>query len=174
MNKPEKEAIEQVANLMCASARTAPKACGIDNIETLVIKKPQIKRLAKEMRQIAKKENKSSFDRDAKNILQCDIAVLIGTKTKPIGLTVCGYCGSKDCQTSQKKGTICSFNTIDLGIAVGSAINTASLFHIDNRVMYSVGKTAIELGFFKEKIKIALGIPLSVTGKNIFFDRPPL
>lgn len=174
MTKLEQKAIEQVANLMCASARTAPKACGIDNIETLILKKTQIKRLAQEMLRIAKKDNKLSFERDAKNILQCDTIVLIGTKIKPIGLTTCGLCGQKDCTTAQKKGTICSFNTIDLGIAAGSAVGTASLFHIDNRIMYSVGKTAIELGFFTKNIKIALGIPLSATGKNIFFDRPAI
>lgn len=172
INKTEQKAIEQVANLMCASARTAPKARGVDNIEALIIKKPQIKRLAQKMRQIAKSENKPSFERDAENILKCDTVVLIGTKIKPIGLTVCGFCGFKDCAAAQKKGVICSYNTIDLGIAVGSAVSTASLFHIDNRIMYSVGKTAVELGFFKDKVKIALGIPLSVTGKNIFFDRP--
>lgn len=38
--------------------------------------------------------------------------------------------------------------------------------------MYSVGKTAIKKGLFKDKsIKQALGIPLSASGKNIFFDR---
>ena len=171
MNKTEQKAVEQVANLMCASARTAPKACGIDNIETLIVKKDKILYLAKAMQKIAKTEKKPSFARDAENILKCDIVVLIGTKIKPIGLSVCGFCGFKDCATAQKKDAVCSFNSIDLGIAVGSAVGTAALFHIDNRIMYSVGKTALELGLFKKDVKIALGVPLSASGKNIFFDR---
>lgn len=171
MNKSEQKATEQVANLMCVSARTAPKACGIDNIETLIVKKDKILYLAKAMQKIAKTEKKPSFARDAKNILNCDIVVLIGTKIKPIGLRVCGFCGFKDCATAQKKDAVCSFNSIDLGIAVGSAVGTAALFHIDNRIMYSVGKTALELGLFKKDVKIALGVPLSASGKNIFFDR---
>lgn len=173
MNNPEQKAIEQVANLMCAGARTAPKARGVDNIETLIVKKAQIKLLAEKMRQTAKRENRHSFERDAKNILQCDIIVLIGTKIKPIGLN-CGFCGFKSCDLAQKHGAICTYNSLDLGIAAGSAVNTASLFHIDNRIMYSVGKTAINLRFFTKNVKIALGIPLSVTGKNIFFDRPAI
>jgi len=42
---------------------------------------------------------------------------------------------------------------------------------IDNRVMYSAGKAAIEGGFLSEEVIVAYGIPLSVSGKNPFFDR---
>ncbi|HDZ77509.1 MAG TPA: ferredoxin [Candidatus Omnitrophica bacterium] len=156
---------------MLAAARTAPKARGIDNIETKVIGKPQIKRLAATMKQIAKSENLAFFARDAQNILRCDKIILIGTKIKPMGLTVCGFCGFKDCATAQKKGAICSYNAIDLGIALSSAVNTAALFHIDNRIMYTIGKAALKLGLLKKNVKIVFGIPLAAYGKNIFFDR---
>ena len=36
-NEAEKGAIKRVAEFMCASARTAPKAKGIDNIVTAII-----------------------------------------------------------------------------------------------------------------------------------------
>jgi glycerol-3-phosphate dehydrogenase subunit C len=39
----------------------------------------------------------------------------------------------------------CAFNSHDLGIAVGSAVSIAADFHADNRVMYSLGKAAVEL-----------------------------
>jgi uncharacterized ferredoxin-like protein len=68
------------------------------------------------------------------------------------------------------KGT-CAYNPIDLGIAVGSAVATASDFHTDNRVMYSIGRACLDLKLFSQTVKQALGIPLSVTGKNPFFDR---
>ncbi len=70
-----------------------------------------------------------------------------------------------------KSGGVCAFNSIDLGIAVGSAISIAADFHVDNRVMYSIGKASMDLGFFGKDVKQALGIPLSVTGKSPFFDR---
>ena len=59
----------------------------------------------------------------------------------------------------------------DLGTAIGSAVKVASDHNIDNRIMFSFGKAAIIGGFVPEKIKIGYGIPLSVTGKNIYFDR---
>lgn len=173
MDKHEQKAIEQVANLMCAAARTAPKTRGIDNLETIIVKKEKIVRIAKLMQKTAKSESRPSFMRDAQNILKCETIVLIGTKIKPIGLN-CGFCGFKNCDLAEKHNVICCYNSLDLGIAAGSAVGTASLFHIDNRIMYSVGKTAMELGFFTKNVKIALGIPLSTTGKNIFFDRPAI
>jgi uncharacterized ferredoxin-like protein len=59
-----------------------------------------------------------------------------------------------------------------LGIAVGSAVKVASDLNIDNRVMYSIGSAAMKMELLKaDEIQ---GIPLSVTGKNIFFDRPKI
>jgi uncharacterized ferredoxin-like protein len=70
-----------------------------------------------------------------------------------------------------KAGGTCAYNPIDLGIAVSSAAGMASQFHADNRIMYSIGRAAMDLGLFSKDVKQALGIPLSVTGKNPFFDR---
>jgi uncharacterized ferredoxin-like protein len=60
----------------------------------------------------------------------------------------------------------------DLGIAIGSAVKTAQVHNADNRVMYSVGVAARSLGILPEECSVAYAIPLSATGKNIFFDRP--
>ena len=68
-------------------------------------------------------------------------------------------------------GGTCVFNSIDLGMATMSAAEVAGRFHIDNRIMYSIGRACLDLGMFGPKVKQALGIPLSVTGKNPFFDR---
>ncbi|MCX8107770.1 MAG: ferredoxin domain-containing protein [Verrucomicrobiae bacterium] len=56
-------------------------------------------------------------------------------------------------------------------MAACSAAAVASRHYIDNRLMYSIGRAAIQLGLFNDKVKQALGVPLSVTGKNPFFDR---
>jgi len=55
-----------------------------------------------------------------------------------------------------------------LGIAIGSAVSIAANNRIDNRIMYTAGYTAIKNKLLGENIKIAFGIPLSATGKNIF------
>ena len=43
---------------------------------------------------------------------------------------------------------------------------------LDNRVMYSIGLAAVTNGLFGDPgIRCALGIPFSVSSKNVFFDR---
>lgn len=71
----------------------------------------------------------------------------------------------------QAAGALCSFNSGDLGIAVGSAVSVATDHRVDNRIMYSAGKAALELGLLGDGVAIAFGVPLSATGKNPFFDR---
>ena len=65
----------------------------------------------------------------------------------------------------------CAFNTGDLGIAIGSAVSVAMDNRVDNRIMYTVGQAAIEMGILGKDVKIIYGIPLSVSSKNPFFDR---
>ncbi|MEA4966539.1 MAG: ferredoxin domain-containing protein [Bacteroidaceae bacterium] len=45
---------------------------------------------------------------------------------------------------------------------------------IDSRAMYSVGIAAKELGFYGEEVAYGFAIPLSVSSKSPFFDRPTL
>ena len=40
---------------------------------------------------------------------------------------------------------------------------------VDNRIMYSIGKAAGRLSYGNEILW--MGIPISVKGKNLFFDR---
>jgi uncharacterized ferredoxin-like protein len=42
---------------------------------------------------------------------------------------------------------------------------------VDNRVMYTIGKAVLEMKLLGENVKIAFGIPLSVSAKSPFFDR---
>ncbi|MDZ7761763.1 MAG: DUF2148 domain-containing protein [Desulfovermiculus sp.] len=67
------------------------------------------------------------------------------------------------------QGPICSFRHLDLGIALGSAVKTASMFNVDNRIMYRIGVAARDMATVEWEL--VMGIPLSVSGKNIFFDR---
>ena len=66
-------------------------------------------------------------------------------------------------------GTSYVFEAIDLGIALESAVKLASYLNIDNKMMYTIGAASKVL----EKLyaDISIVIPLSATGKNIYFDR---
>jgi uncharacterized ferredoxin-like protein len=122
------------------------------------------------MEELSSKLNKPSMSRDARSITGAGQIVVIGVKSAPAGLD-CGFCGYATCKELSGSKGICAYNSIDLGIAIGSAVSMASRFNIDNRVMYSIGKAAMELGTFSKEVKQALGVPLSVTGKSPFFDR---
>ena len=56
----------------------------------------------------------------------------------------------------------------DLGIAAGSAVKTAQIHNVDNRLMFTGGVAALDLGFLGGGCTVAFAIPLSATGKNIF------
>jgi uncharacterized ferredoxin-like protein len=58
---------------------------------------------------------------------------------------------------------------IDIGVALSSAAKTASLLNVDCRVQQRVGAAARAVGLIKSEV--VMGIPVSVTGKSIYFDR---
>lgn len=167
----EERAVERIADLICVAARTAPKGKGVDNLVTLIVSGQEKGKLSAEMRRIAQESGMEFFARDANCIDKVALVVLLGQKVKPMGVKPCGYCGYADCAECAKGTGICAISTGDLGIAIGSAVNTAALHHVDNRVMFSIGKAAMNISFFDEEVKVAYGIPLSVTGKSPFFDR---
>lgn len=168
----EARTIERIADLMCVAARTAPKARGVDNLVTAVISGEDKGRLSAEMRRIAQESGAQFFERDADCLDRAPVLVLLGQAVKPVGVKPCGYCGYTDCAACVKEGKgMCAISIGDLGIAIGSAVNAAALHHVDNRVMFSVGKAALNLGLLGDEVMVAYGIPLSVTGKSPFFDR---
>ena len=61
----EAKAVLTIAELICAAARTAPKARGIDNLVTLIVDGDEKDRLAEEMRRIAQESGSQFFERDA-------------------------------------------------------------------------------------------------------------
>ena len=166
----KEDALLNSANLICIAARTAPKGKGRDLLKTVLVTGEEKLKIADKMREIALRDGLKFFARDAENVDQVHVLVLLGTRESPLGLN-CGYCGFKDCEALQSAGGICSFNSGDLGIALGSAVSRAADMRIDNRILYSAGKAAVELGFLGEDIRVAYAIPLSATGKNPFFDR---
>ena len=169
------EGIETVAKLMEISARTAPKAKGQDYIVTKILTEKEIQRLGEEMINYGKKNKKSGDIRDGNNIKNSQGVILIGLKDHPPLGTNCGGCGFT-CDTikigekdGEFRGPNCTLRVVDLGIAVGSAVKTASIHNVDNRIMFRAGRIARKIGLINANIVYA--IPLSVTGKSIYFDR---
>ncbi|MCL2152193.1 MAG: DUF2148 domain-containing protein [Oscillospiraceae bacterium] len=166
----EKGAAKQAAQLMSAAARTAPKACGVDLVKTLVLDGEDKDRLTAAMRDIGAESDRPFFIRDAGNVDNCHFIVLIGSGVEPRALN-CGLCGMEKCSLAAKEGVPCAMSIHDLGIAVGSAATTAMDHRIDNRVLFTAGTAALRLKLFPEDVKMCFGIGLATKGKNIFFDR---
>ena len=176
----EREGLLRVAELMAIAARTAPKARGIDYVRTAVISGEELERIASKMEEIAEATGLGFFKRDANCLRRSGALVLIGVVgSKPRGLN-CGACGFGDCEGFSKaraeagegrflRGPNCVMALLDLGIAIGSAVKVASDLNVDNRVMFTVGVAALALGLMDADV--VMGIPLSATGKNIYFDR---
>jgi uncharacterized ferredoxin-like protein len=167
----ESEALKTVADLMCLAARTAPKTRGVDVILTRVADEDDRSRLADEMERIAHSHGQAFFLRDAGNLRAAGACVLLAATSKRAGLKVCGFCGFESCAANEAAGAACAFNHMDLGIAASSAAAVAALHHADCRMMYTVGTAARQIDLFGDETISAVGIPLSATGKNPFFDR---
>ena len=159
------------ARLMCAAARTAPKGRGRDNLEVLLLTEEDMKPLIAEMERLHTETSAQVFKRDAETLKKVPALLLLGTKIEQLELTGCGFCGFKDCDENRAHGGICAFNTGDLGIALGSAVSVAADHRVDTRILFSAGKAALNLKLLGDDVKIAYGIPISVSAKNPFFDR---
>ena len=178
---PEQEAVRTIVNLMAVSARTAPKGKGIDTIMIRALYGHELAELSREMEATGVKIGFSFFLRDAKNIAAASACLLIGCRgNEHLGLN-CGGCGFSTCaemneafqerrQDTLFQGPVCAIRMADLGIAVGSAVKTAQIHNADNRVFFSAGVAALSMGLLPG-CTTAYAIPLSFTGKNIFFDR---
>ncbi|MCL2882348.1 MAG: DUF2148 domain-containing protein [Coriobacteriia bacterium] len=171
--KAEEQAVLDTASEMCAAARTAPKACGIDHLDTMILTGEDKTRLADEMRRMGEAQGASGSVtvRDAGCVNASGAVVLVGAKYLTRGLgDRCTLCGFANCEACADAGATCIFTSMDLGIALGSAVALATDKRIDNRIMFTIGKAAASLGLLGE-YKLIMGIPLSVSGKSPFFDR---
>ncbi len=165
-----------VADLMAIAARTAPKSAGQDFVVIRVIEGDEVKALGDKMIEYGQRTGKNNFDRDGKNVADSDAVVLIGINdAKSVNLD-CGACGAETCEAllinsyeGEFSGPQCAFRLLDMGIALGSAVKTASILNVDNRIMYRAGVLAREMGLIEADF--VMGIPVSATGKSIYFDR---
>lgn len=172
-----KDEMKTIAGMMAIAARTAPKAKGEDFINIKIINDDDVTRLADEMIKYGEENNNPGFKRDGNNVRNSDSVLILSLNDAAyLGLN-CGACGYDTCAELEEKlhqgpefsGPFCAWRLVDLGIALGSAAKTASLFNTDNRIMYRIGVGALRLKMIEGEV--AIGIPISATGKNIYFDR---
>ena len=177
----ESDAVKSVAGLMAIAARTAPKAVGLDSIHIEILTGKEQEKLANQMIKIGKEIKMDFFWINGEQVKVSDATLLIGVEGQKVMGINCGGCGHATCAEMAKAakagknkkalypGPNCVMKLTDLGIAVGSAVKTASIHNVDNRVMFSAGVIAMQMGLIKG-CSVAYGIPLKASGKNIFWD----
>ncbi|MBC7091195.1 MAG: hypothetical protein H5T50_04720 [Nitrososphaeria archaeon] len=174
----KKDVLLEIAKELATTARTAPKARGMDDIIIEILSDQEKEEVAKKLEELASERNVWWFKRDADNVRNSSVVIVFGAKgSRPRELN-CGACGYKDCTEFRKVerrggdfvGPNCVYPIVDLGIALGSAVKLASILGIDNRIMYTVGLAVKKLNLIDADL--VLGLPLSATGKSIYFDRP--
>ena len=169
------DVVRNAVEMMALSARTAPKSAGKDFVVIKILSGEEVKRLGEEMIKYGIENNKRNFDCDGENVKNSPAVLLIGLQdSQTLGLD-CGACGFDRCSQCQSHGgpefdgPQCAFRILDMGIAIGSAVKMAGILSIDNRIMYRAGVVAKKVGLIEASF--VMGIPFSVTGKNIYFDR---
>ena len=94
----ERRAVLDAAARICAAARTAPKAKGVDNIHTAVLTDADKDAVAETMERLGSEMSADFFLRDAGNVRAAGALVLIGIEEGQRGLgEICGYCHFKNC-----------------------------------------------------------------------------
>jgi uncharacterized ferredoxin-like protein len=171
-------AVVEVGRLMALAARTAPKGVGQDHLEVRLVTGDDVTRLGRAMIAKGEAEDKAHFVRDGRSVLRCHAVLLVGLLDHPAMGLDCNACGHGTCagfevaRADAPEGDFtpaCVFRSQDLGIAVGSAVKTAQIHNVDNRIMYRGAVVAIELGLIGHGL--CLAIPLAAVGKSPFFDR---
>lgn len=165
-----RQSVLEAARQIMTAARTAPKGKGIDIIEIVTVTDEDIVRISDCMQELSAQTGMKFLLRDAENILQAEALILIGTRQQVQGLN-CAYCGFSACE-NKPEPVPCAINSIDVGIALGSACAKAADLRLDTRLMFSAGWAARKLGLLRECGQI-IAMPLSAASKNPFFDRKP-
>lgn len=166
------ELAKNIGLKMMLAAETAPKGKGRNTLQMCLLYGDDLISLSNKMINIADNTGPAFFKRDAINIKNSLAILIIGSSINPLKLPHCGFCGFEGCDEKElHTNSPCCFNSVDLGIAIGSAVSTAMMHKVDTRVMYSAGKAAVSLKTLGDNVKIAFGIPISISSKSIFFDR---
>jgi uncharacterized ferredoxin-like protein len=189
-----RRSIRRAAELCSVAAITAPKSGGQlflrgskPFLETVIVDDAETRRrLAEWLRERGRRLDQPIWLRDAETAERTELHLFLGLAQWYPPVYDCGACGYPTCAEFldararyQKKagsedwefaGPICQLRCVDLGIAVGSAAKVATLHNIDARCQTRVAAAARHLGLIRADLAVSLS--MSVSHKNVFFDRP--
>lgn len=160
--------IDTISDLMVISATTTPKSGGESFMEITLLDDAERKILAEEMYQLSDQTEDDEYSIYGRMIEEETLSVLlIGLKEHPpMGLN-CRACGFNDCEEFKKAsgdgifhGPNCTYRLLDMGMSVGSALDTANLHHVKASLMIKAGLAAKNIGLSTANICMAIPIML--------------
>lgn len=154
---------EMISELMKISAGGSPKSSG-DHLEILVLDDAEIEMLAEEMFQLSDELNEEIYSEEGEAIKSSNHVILLGLEDhSPLGLDcrACGYESCDDLSEAQEKedifqGPNCVFRLLDLGTALGNALNTAEMFKLDHDISIRGGLAGKHLGLIDSRVCLAV------------------
>ncbi len=182
------ESARLAAKLLLASAVTAPRVGGIDEISVQYIEdRDSIEEMAIVVEKMAEDNPSWDFFRsDAVQIRDSDVVLVMADRRSghdPMDSN-CNLCGHTLCDSWRKvpklpdepsvafRGPFCLLRSMNLAYALGGAVTLARQLGIDHAIKMSVGVAALRMGLTPYKCDIALGFLASVTEKSPFKDLP--
>ncbi|NPV88455.1 ferredoxin [Coprothermobacteraceae bacterium] len=162
------EGLHYAGTLAGQKALTAPKGLGRDSVEVKLIEdKETLGAILEKAGSYG--ERWPFFTRDVQTLKDKKFALLLlYAENKPTGLN-CGLC-KKDCNAANSGEVFCVFSALDLGIALGVSVDLLRELGVDNRIQWTLGEACKDVGLCP-KDSVAIGIPMHVSSKSIFFDR---
>jgi uncharacterized ferredoxin-like protein len=182
------EGARLAGKLLLASAVTAPRVGGIDEISVQYVEeRDTIEEMAIVIDKMASDNPAWDFFRsDAVQVKDSDVVLVMADRRSghdPMDSN-CNLCGHSLCDMWREvpklsdepsvafRGPFCLLRSMNIAYALAGAVTLARQLGIDYTVKMSVGAAAIRMGLTPYKSDIALGFLASVTEKSPFKDLP--
>jgi uncharacterized ferredoxin-like protein len=187
-DEKRQEAVRLAGKLLLASAVTAPRVGGIDEISVQYIEdRDTIEEMAIVIDKMASENTAWEFFRsDAVQVKDSDVVLVMADRRSghdPMDSN-CNLCGYSLCDLWRDvpkledkpgvafRGPFCLLRSMNIAYALGGAVTLARQLGIDHTIKMSVGAAAVRMGLTPYKSDLALGFMASVTEKNPFKDLP--
>jgi uncharacterized ferredoxin-like protein len=161
---------------MAITALTAPTSVGEDFVMAEVLEGKPVAGLGRTMIDRGKEMGIAGSECGGQSVIDTKAVVLPSIKDADVmDLTFAACAAQARVEINTFEGELAGPNYalrhLGLSIALRSAVKTASLLNVDDRIMYRAGVLARALAHIDTDFVMA--IPLSDRGKMIFFDRAP-
>ncbi|MFW6304197.1 MAG: DUF2148 domain-containing protein [Candidatus Saliniplasma sp.] len=161
-----KEETDMIAKLMAVAARNSPKAIDESFLEISVLDEAEKEMLVEEMYQLADERGDEIFTERGEEVENSDRIILIGLNEHPgigIDCKACGYESCEEMENSEQKkdifeGPNCLYRVIDIGTAIGYALQNASKNDVHSKIMIKGGLAAKHLGLSTSRICLAIAM----------------